>query len=255
MTVDQCRLHVYATLYAMSDAGTRARISLFDRGHNYRYLDALICLFVVILVVSNIIASKFFAIGPLRVSTAQMLFPITYIFGDIFTEVYGYAASRRAIWYGFFASFIVVVATIAAVAIPPAPEYRNQEAFATVFKPVGRIVFASLVAYWCGEFTNSFTLAKMKLATNGRHLWTRTIGSTIVGQAVDTSIVMFIAFVGTQSLSVIGRLIVSGYLIKVVYETVMTPVTYAIVNYLKRTEGVDYFDRKTDFSPFAISAP
>jgi queuosine precursor transporter len=231
-----------------------SRISLFDRGHNYRYLDALICLFVVILLVSNIIASKFFAIGPLRVSTAHILFPITYIFGDIFTEVYGYAASRRAIWYGFFASFIVVIATMLAVAIPPAPEYLNQAAFATVFKPVGRIVFASLVAYWCGEFANSFTLAKMKVATNGRHLWTRTIGSTVVGQAVDTSIVMFIAFAGTQSLNVIGRLIVSGYLIKVIYETVMTPVTYAIVNYLKRTEGVDYFDRKTDFSPFAVSA-
>ena len=238
----------------MNEAGTRGPTSLFDRGHNYRYLDALICLFVVILVVSNIIASKFFALGPFRVSSAQILFPITYIFGDIFTEVYGYAASRRAIWYGFFASFIVVVATMAAVAIPPAPEYLNQVAFATVFKPVGRIVFASLVAYWCGEFVNSFTLAKMKLATNGKHLWTRTIGSTITGQAVDTTIVMFIAFAGTQSLGIIGRLIVSGYLIKVVYETVMTPVTYAIVNYLKRAEGVDYFDRQTDFSPFAVSA-
>jgi uncharacterized integral membrane protein (TIGR00697 family) len=233
----------------------RQQISLFEHGHNYKYLDAFICLFVVILVVSNIIASKFFAIGPFRVSSAQMLFPITYIFGDIFTEVYGYAASRRAIWYGFFASFVVVAATSAAVAIPPAPEYLNQEAFATVFKPVGRIVFASLIAYWCGEFANSFTLAKMKLATNGRFLWTRTIGSTIVGQAIDTTIVMFAAFAGTQSLGVIGRLIVSGYLIKVIYETAMTPATYAVVNFLKRAEGVDYFDRKTDFNPFATSAP
>jgi len=231
----------------------REQTSLFAGGHAYKYLDPFICLFVVILIVSNIIASKFFAIGPFRVSCAQMMFPITYIFGDIFTEVYGYAASRRAIWYGFFASFIVVAATTAAVAIPPAPEYQNQDAFAAVFKPVGRIVVASLIAYWCGEFANSFTLAKMKIRTNGKHLWTRTIGSTIVGQAIDTTIVMFIAFGGTQSFGVIGRLILSGYLIKVIYETAMTPVTYAVVNFLKRAEGVDYFDRETDFSPFATA--
>ncbi len=203
------------------------------------------------MLVSNIIASKFFAIGSLRVSSAQVLFPLTYIFGDIFTEVYGYAASRRAIWYGFFASFLLVVLSYVAVIIPPAPEFANQKAFAAVFTPVGRIVAASLLAYWCGEFANSFTLAKLKLLTEGRYLWTRTIGSTIVGQAVDTTVVMFAGFYGTLPLGIILKLIVSGYLIKVLYETVMTPATYAVVNYLKRAEGVDYFDYGTNFNPFA----
>jgi queuosine precursor transporter len=227
--------------------------SLFESDHRYKYLDSFITLFVVILLISNIIATKFFAIGALRVSAAQILFPITYIFGDIFTEVYGYGASRRAIWYGFFASFILVTISFIAVKIPPAPEYKDQAAFATIFQPVGRIVAASLLAYWCGEFANSFTLAKLKLLTKGRHLWSRTIGSTVVGQAVDTSVVMFAAFYGTRPLGVILRLIVAGYLIKVIYETLMTPVTYAIVNFLKRTEGVDYFDYETNFSPFVTA--
>ena len=227
--------------------------TLLQSDRRYKYLDALITLFVAVLLISNIIAAKFFAIGPLRVSCAQMLFPITYIFADIFTEVYGYGASRRAIWYGFFASFLLVALTYLAVIIPPAPEYTDQRAFATIFRPVGRIVLASLIAYWCGEFANSFTLAKMKLLTKGRFLWTRTIGSTIVGQAVDTTVVMFVAFYGIWPLGVIVQLIVSGYLIKVAYETLMTPVTYAIVNYLKRVERVDYFDYDTNFSPFATS--
>ncbi|HMF77790.1 MAG TPA: queuosine precursor transporter [Bryobacteraceae bacterium] len=225
--------------------------SLFQSDHRYKYLDTFITLFVVILLVSNIIAAKFFAIGWLRVSAAQILFPITYIFGDVFTEVYGYSASRRAIWYGFFGSFILAVLCYVAVVIPPAPEYTQEPAFETIFKPVGRIVAASLLAFWCGEFANSFTLAKMKLFTKGKHLWTRTIGSTMVGQAVDTSVVMFAAFYGTRPTGVILSLIVSGYAIKVVYETLMTPVTYMVVNFLKRAEGVDYFDYDTNFSPFA----
>src|SRR5579875_1213404 len=227
--------------------------TLLESDHRYKYLDTFITLFVVVLLISNVIAAKFFAIGPLRVSCAQMLFPITYIFGDIFTEVYGYGASRRAIWYGFFASFILVTLSYLAVIIPPAPEYTDQRAFATIFEPVGRIVLASLIAYWCGEFANSFTLAKLKLLTKGRYLWTRTIGSTVVGQAVDTAVVMFVAFYGTRSLGVIVQLIISGYLFKVIYETVMTPLTYKVVNLLKRTEGVDYFDYSTNFSPFATT--
>jgi queuosine precursor transporter len=228
-------------------------IGLLVSDHRYKYLDALITLFVTVLVVSNIIAPKFFAIGPMRISSAQVLFPLTYIFGDVFTEVYGYAASRRAIWYGFFAAFILVVLSYIAVIIPPAPEFKDQQAFETIFKPVGRIVFASLLAYWLGEFANSFTMAKLKVFTRGKHLWSRTIGSTIVGQAVDTTVVMFAAFYGLRSTSVIVNLIISGYLIKVIYETLMTPVTYAVVNFLKRVEGVDYFDYQTNFNPFATS--
>jgi queuosine precursor transporter len=239
---------------------TQSISALLRSDTRYKYLDTAITLFVVVLLISNIIAAKFFAVDlrphltlNLRISCAQMLFPITYIFGDIFTEVYGYGASRRAIWYGFFASFILVAISALATIIPPAPEYHDQAAFATVFKPVGRIVLASLVAYWCGEFANSFTLAKLKLLTKGRFLWTRTIGSTIVGQAVDTAVVIFVAFYGTRSLSVIFQLIISGYLFKVIYETAMTPVTYKIVNLLKRAEGVDYFDYSTNFSPFATT--
>lgn len=225
--------------------------ALLRSDDRYKYLDTFITLFVVVLIVSNIIAAKYFAIGSLRVSCAQLLFPLTYIFGDIFTEVYGYSASRRAIWYGFFASFVLVAITYIACIIPGAPEYTDQVAFNTIFKPVGRIVAASLLAYWCGEFANSFTLAKLKLATKGKYLWTRTIGSTVVGQAVDTTVVMFAAFYGTRPVGVILKLIVAGYLIKVIYETLMTPVTYAIVGYLKRTEHADYFDYDTNFNPFA----
>ncbi|HEY7210264.1 MAG TPA: queuosine precursor transporter [Bryobacteraceae bacterium] len=227
--------------------------ALFQSSREFKYLDALIALFVTILLVSNIIAPKFFAIGSLRISAAQMFFPITYIFGDVFTEVYGYNASRRAIWYGFFAAFILVALTYVAVIIPPAPEFKDQQAFETIFRPVGRFVFASLLAYWCGEFANSFTLAKLKLVTKGRFLWTRTIGSTVVGQAVDSTVVMFAAFYGTRSTGIIWQLILSGYLSKVVYETVMTPITYAVVNFLKRAEGVDTFDYDTNFNPFAAS--
>lgn len=224
---------------------------LSEGEHRYKYLDPFITLFVAVLLISNLIAPKFFAVGRLRISAAQILFPITYIFGDVFTEVYGYSASRRAIWYGFFASFILVAISYLAVIIPPAPEFKDQAAFEAIFKPVGRIVAASLLAYWCGEFANSFTLAKLKLLTKGRYLWTRTISSTVVGQAVDTTVVMFAAFYGIRPLGVIFSLILSGYLIKVIYETLMTPVTYWIVNSLKRAEGIDYFDYDTNFNPFA----
>jgi uncharacterized integral membrane protein (TIGR00697 family) len=230
----------------------RSKTSL-PLAHQYRFLESFTLLFVVVLIISNLVAAKYFAIGPMRISAAQILFPITYIFGDIFTEVYGYSASRRAIWYGFFASFLLVVISYIAVVIPPAPEFRDQAAFETIFRPVGRIVAASLLAYWCGEFANSFTLARLKLLTRGRYLWTRTIGSTVIGQAVDTTVVMFAAFYGTRPVSVIVSLVVSGYVIKVVYETLMTPVTYAVVNWLKRAEGVDYFDYNTNFNPFATT--
>lgn len=228
-----------------------ARGSIFEADHRYRYLDPLVTVFVVVLLISNVVGQKISAFGPLRVSGAQLLFPITYIFGDIFTEVYGYAASRKAIWMGFFASLLLSVMSIICVKLPSAPEWPNQQAFATVFYTVPRLVAASLLAYWCGEFANSYTLAKLKLITKGKHLWTRTIGSTVVGQAIDSTVVMFVGFYGIVPVNTILRLIVSGYLAKVIYETVMTPATYAVVNFLKRKERVDYFDYDTDFNPFA----
>lgn len=220
----------------------------------FRYLDLLTIGFVVVLLVSNLVGQKICQIGPLKVSGAQLLFPIAYICGDVFTEVYGYAASRRAIWIGFFAMALLAVMGAVAVALPPAPGWPNQQAFATVFGLVPRFAVASLVAYWAGEFTNSFTLAKMKLLTKGRWLWTRTIGSTITGQAVDTAVVIVIAFAGYTAWRTIGVMILSSYLTKVVYETLATPVTYAVVAGLKRAENVDAFDEHTNFSPFALRA-
>lgn len=229
-------------------------LTLFRSDHRYKYLDVFITLFVVVLVITNVIAPKFFVLPffglSLRVSVAQLLFPITYVFGDIFTEVYGYSASRRAIWYGFFALTLFALLSYIAVLIPPAPEYKDQPAFYAIFHQVGRIVAGSMIAYWCGEFANSFTLATLKIFTNGKYLWTRTIGSTVVGQAVDTTVVIFFIFYD-QPLHVIFNLILSGYVFKVVWETMMTPVTYKIVGFLKGSEGVDYFDYGTNFSPFA----
>jgi queuosine precursor transporter len=218
----------------------------------YRYLDALTIGFVVVLLVSNLVGPKICQVGPLLVSGAQLLFPITYICGDVFTEVYGYAASRRAIWFGFFAMSLLAIMGQVAVALPPAPGWPDQQAFAKVFGLVPRFAIASLLAYWAGEFTNSYTLAKLKILTKGRFLWTRTIGSTISGQLVDTVMLVLIAFWGVQSSSQILRLIAGSYAIKVVYETLATPLTYLIVRQLKRAEGVDTFDRGTNFNPFAL---
>lgn len=217
----------------------------------YHYLHILINIFVVVLIVSNLIAPKFVAVGWFRFSAAQLLFPLTYIFGDVFTEVYGYSASRKAIWTGFMASAIMTAFGLFAIWLPAAPEFKDQLAYETIFGVVPRNVAGSLIAYWAGEFANSLTVAKMKIWTDGKHLWTRTVGSTIVGQAIDTSIVILFIFWG-QPLGVMFRLIVSGYLFKVAYEVLATPLTYLVVNFLKRTEGVDFFDRSTNFSPFAL---
>lgn len=217
----------------------------------FKHLDTLIIIFVVVLMISNLVAQKIVAIGPhFRLSGAQLLFPVTYIFGDIFTEVYGYAASRRAIWTGFLASGLLAVMGNIIVALPAAPEFQHQEAFQIVFYTVPRIIVASLIAYWCGEFANAYVMAKVKVITQGRHLWMRTIGSTAAGQLIDTVVVMTIAFGGSVSASELFRLMYSGYFGKVLYEALATPVTYLVVNALKRSEGVDVYDEGTDFNPF-----
>jgi uncharacterized integral membrane protein (TIGR00697 family) len=216
----------------------------------YRYYDMLVHAFVVILLISNLVGQKITSVGPFRISGALLFFPVTYIFGDVFTEVYGYGASRRAIWIGFFASGLLAVMGLICVWLPPAPGWDGQAAFAKVFNFVPRLIVASLAAFWCGEFANSFVMAKMKLLTKGRYLWTRTVGSTVVGQAVDTFVVTVLAFGGSLSWQLIAQLIGSGYLAKVLYEVVATPVTYWIVNSLKQREGVDVFDTNTDFNPF-----
>src|ERR1700743_3099384 len=219
----------------------------------FHYLDTLTIVFVVVLVISNLVGPKMCQVGPFKLSGAELLFPISYICGDVFTEVYGYAASRRAIWMGFLAMGLLSVFGAIAVALPPAPDWHNQQAFATVFGLVPRFAVASLVAYWAGEFTNSYTLAKLKLLTKGRWLWTRTIGSTVTGQAVDTATVVLIAFWGTPWRT-IGSVIFWSYVTKVIYETLATPITYIVVGWLKRMEGVDSFDERTNFNPFHLRA-
>ena len=219
----------------------------------YKYLDALTTAFVVILLVSNLVAQKVCLIGSFAVSGAILLFPITYIFGDVFTEVYGFAASRRAIWLGFFGTALLYLIGAITIALPPAPGWPNQKAFATVFGFIPRILAASLIAFWAGEFANSYTMARLKLLTNGRMLWIRTIGSTIIGQAVDTTIVVFLTFGGIVPLRILGNMIATGYLLKVGYEILATPLTYGVIHWLKQAEGADAFDRHENFNPFSFS--
>lgn len=219
----------------------------------YKYLDALTTAFVVILLVSNLIAQKVCMIGPFAVTGAVILFPITYIFGDVFTEVYGFAASRRAIWLGFFGTALLYAVGAIIIALPAAPGWKNQQAFATVFGIIPRILAASLTAFWAGEFANSYTMARLKLLTNGRKLWTRTIGSTVVGQAVDTILVITLTFGGSLEFGTLFKIIYTAYFLKVAYEVIATPVTYAVIFWLKRAEHADAFDRSENFNPFAFS--
>ena len=216
----------------------------------FRYLDALTTAFVVILLISNLVAQKLVRFGPVTTSGAMLLFPITYIFGDIFTEIYGYAASRRAIWLGFFGTALLYGISAIVIALPADPEFHNQAAFVTVFGILPRILVASLLAFWAGEFANSYTMARLKLLTSGRMLWTRTVGSTVVGQLVDTTLVVTITFAGIFSAGKLFQIIWQGYLLKVAYEVLATPLTYLVVNWLKRAEGVDTFDSHTNFNPF-----
>jgi uncharacterized integral membrane protein (TIGR00697 family) len=219
----------------------------------YKYLDALTTAFVVILLVSNLVAQKVCLIGPFAVSGAVLLFPITYIFGDIFTEVYGFAASRRAIWLGFFGTVLLYLMGAITIALPAAPGWHNQQAFATVFGFIPRILAASLIAFWAGEFANSYTMARLKLFTNGRKLWTRTIGSTVVGQAVDTVFVIILTFAGTVPVGTLANMIATGYALKVGYEVLATPLTYVVINALKKAEQADAFDRHESFNPFSFA--
>jgi hypothetical protein len=229
----------------------------------YKYLDALTTAFVVILLVSNLIAQKVclfgpfsvgaLSIGPFAVSGAVLLFPITYIFGDVFTEVYGYAASRRAIWLGFFGTALLYVMGAIVISLPSAPGWPNQQAFSTVFGFIPRILAASLIAFWAGEFANSYTMARLKLVTNGRKLWTRTIGSTVVGQAVDTVLVISLTFGGIFPVRTLLNIMATGYALKVGYEVIATPITYLVINWLKRTEHSDAFDRHANFNPFSFA--
>lgn len=226
--------------------------TLLQMPRQFKYLDILTTAFVVILLVSNLVAQKVIRIGPISTSGALILFPVTYIFGDIFTEVYGYAASRRAIWLGFFGTALMWSVGALIIALPSDPDFHNQQAFISVFSILPRLLVASLLAFWAGEFANSYTMARLKVLTRGRWLWTRTVGSTIVGQAVDTVIVITLTFFGNYPVATLANMILTSYFLKVAYEIVATPLTYLVVNFLKRTEQSDPFDAHTDFNPFRL---
>lgn len=219
----------------------------------YRYYDFVMAGFVTVLLCSNIIgAAKVASVGGFVFGAGVFFFPFSYIFGDVLTEVYGYAKTRRVVWAGFAALAFASLMSIAIVALPPAPEWGNQEAYATIFGQTPRIALASLIAYWAGEFANSFVMARMKVMMDGRSLWMRTIGSTIVGQAVDSLIFYPVAFYGVWATNDVLLVMVSNYFIKVGWEAAITPFTYMIVNFLKRKENEDYYDRDTNFSPFTL---
>ncbi|URW76877.1 queuosine precursor transporter [Sphingomonas donggukensis] len=227
-------------------------------GGQFRYFDVVMAAFVTILLLSNLIGASKRAvldvpgIGTWAFGAGVVFFPVSYIIGDILTEVYGYARARRVIWTGFAALLFMAFMAWVVVALPPDAGWGGQAAYREVFGSTWRIVLASMTAFWVGEFANSFVLARMKVWTEGRHLWTRTIGSTIVGQAFDSLIFYPLAFYGQPGWTTaqLAQVVLSQFLLKTLWEALLTPVTYAVVGALKRREGIDVFDRGTDFTPF-----
>ncbi|WP_457631456.1 queuosine precursor transporter [Oceanithermus sp.] len=222
---------------------------------NYRYLDLITAAFVAVLIISNVAATKVVRLGPFGFDGGTLLFPLAYIFGDVLTEVYGYRRSRRVIWTGF-ALLALASLTFSLVAALPALDSPDvapyAAAFDLLFGLVPRIVLGSLLAYWAGEFTNSYVLARMKVWSRGRFFGARAIGSTLAGEAVDTATFLLVAFWGVYPPAVVGLMFASNYVFKVGVEVVFLPLTYAVVGWLKRAEQEDYFDVDTDFNPFKI---
>jgi len=228
---------------------------------NYRYYDLIMAAYVCILLCANLI-------GPSKVATVHvpvfgavtfvagvLFFPLSYIFGDILTEVYGYARDRRCVWAGFAALAFAALMAAVIVHLPPADEWRARQAeVEDVFGSTWRIVGASIIAFWSGSFVNSYVLAKMKILTRGRWLWTRTIGSTICGEAVDSGLFYTLAFGGVWDRQLLLRVMVTQYVLKTAWEVVITPVTYRVVAFLKRAEGEDFYDTATNFTPFSLQA-
>lgn len=220
----------------------------------FRYYDLVMAGFVAILLLSNLIgAAKLSTVAGFTFGAGILFFPLGYVIGDVLTEVYGYARARRVIWAGFAALTFMAFMSYVVVAMPPADSWTGQAAYEEVFGSTWRIVVASITAFWAGEFVNSFVMAKMKVLTKGRLLWTRTIGSTVVGQGVDSLIFYPIAFLGIWTTQDVVTVIVTNWALKVGWEAALTPVTYLVVNKLKAAEGVDLYDLDTDFSPFASS--
>ncbi|MBL7178382.1 MAG: queuosine precursor transporter [Desulfobacteraceae bacterium] len=222
-----------------------------DRRYSHWFI-VLVVLFITCLITANIIAVKLISIFGLVLPAAIIIFPISYILGDVLTEVYGYRQARRVIWLGFFCNLIVVVGIWLGQLLPAASFWDGQAAYERILGYTPRILAASFLAYLVGEFSNSFVLAKMKIATNGRWLWTRTIGSTLVGQGLDSLVFITLAFVGTIPLSALVATIITQWIAKSIYEAAVTPLTYKVVNFLKRHEGLDVYDYDTQFNPLLI---
>lgn len=228
-------------------------------GRDFRYFDFMMAAFVAILLMSNVLGAGKVAVVELPVvglwpfGAGILFFPLSYVLGDVLTEVYGYARARRCIWAGFGAMVFMAFMAMVVVALPPAPSWTGQAAYEQIFGQVPRIVFASICAFWAGEFANSYVLARMKVWTEGRHLWTRTIGSTVIGEGIDSLIFYPAAFLGAAGWTnkLVIQVMVTQWVLKVSWEVILTPATYAIVGFLKRREGVDIYDRKTNFTPFA----
>lgn len=241
---------------------TSISISSSSAGRQYRYYDFVMAAFVTVLLCSNMVGPAKIAqielpvVGTLTFGAGVLFFPISYVFGDVLTEVYGYARSRRVIWAGFAALIFSAVMAEVIVTLPPAPFWKNQAAYEIAFGNNWRIVAASMIAYFSGEFVNSFVLAKMKIWNEGRRLWTRTIGSTLFGEGIDSLLFYPLAFYGTGIIpdEKLPQVMLAQWVTKVAVEVVFTPVTYKIVGFLKRAEREDYYDRNTDFNPFTLKA-
>jgi queuosine precursor transporter len=224
----------------------------------FRYYDLLLGAFVCVLLCSNLIGVRKVAavdlplIGLVTFSAGNLFFPLSYLFGDILTEVYGYARSRRVVWAGFAALAFAVLQSVVVVGLPPAASFKDQAMLEWAFGGTWRIALASLVAYCCGEFANSFTLAKLKIVTAGKHLWMRTIGSTVVGEAVDSTIFYPLALYGMMDNDTLVKIMITNYVVKVMWEVVATPLTYRVVAWFKRAEQVDHYDNDTSFTPFSL---
>lgn len=221
-------------------------------GREPKYYDLFTGLFVAILIISEITSTKLISFWHIQTAGAIILFPISYIMSDILTEVYGYARARRVMWIGFGSLILMSVVLILVGIMPAAPSWHNQHAYDLILGFVPRLSMASIIAYWVGGFANDFTLAKMKIWTKGKMLWSRTIGSTVVGQAVDSFLFIGIAFYGIIPTPVVLQIALTQYCLKVAYEAVATPITYWVVNALKRKEGIDVFDVNTNFNPFHV---
>ncbi|MFA6257416.1 MAG: queuosine precursor transporter [Candidatus Paceibacterota bacterium] len=219
---------------------------------NYKYLGAISVFFVSILLISNVASTKLVDLKWFVFDGGTLLFPLSYIFGDILTEVYGYKRARNVIWLGFFMALLMSVIFIVVGKLPPAAGWDNQAAYDAILGLTPRIVIASLIAYFSGAFSNSFILAKMKIWTEGKMLWARTIGSTVVGEFVDSTLFILIAFWGIFPNSLLLTLIISNYIFKTAVEVLFTPATYKVVKFLKREEGEDFYDKDTNFNPFKI---